>query len=99
MPTCQHCHRKWTWKQTFKKSFTLSHQLTCPFCGEKQYITSKARKRSAYLSFIPPLTLLLPIFFDISSILSISILIGSGLCLIGIYPFMIELSNKEEPLW
>jgi CXXC-20-CXXC protein len=99
LPTCQHCHRNWTWKQTVKKSFTLSNQMTCPFCGEKQYISSKTRKRSGLLSFIPPLTMLITLLFDTSIFLTISMLIGSGLALIGIYPFMIELSNKEEPLW
>ncbi|MDR4889763.1 hypothetical protein RGU12_19910 [Fredinandcohnia sp. QZ13] len=50
MPTCQKCKNKWSWKQTFKKSFTFTNAMTCPYCGEKQYITARTRKISASFS-------------------------------------------------
>ncbi|WP_188456024.1 TIGR04104 family putative zinc finger protein [Virgibacillus oceani] len=98
MPTCQNCNQRWRWKQTVKKSFTLDTGMKCPHCGEKQYPTSKSRKRSGLCTFILPLTLLLPIVFDISALAGLGILLGCGILLIGIYPLMIELSDQDESL-
>lgn len=48
----------------------------------------------------PSLVLFLSLVFDISSILVlVSLMAGGLLIVLGIYPFLIELSNEEEPLW
>ncbi|WP_338025379.1 TIGR04104 family putative zinc finger protein [Caldalkalibacillus thermarum] len=99
MPVCQNCGERWTWNQTFKRMFTLATSMRCPYCEKKQYLTTKSRRRSSFCGFVPPLTLLLPIIFDASSLTTIIILIGTSLLMIGIWPFFIELSNQEEPLW
>lgn len=62
MPTCQNCGHKWSWKQTFKRSFVLSDGMTCPYCEEKQYITASARKRSTLMVFIAPVIMFFNIF-------------------------------------
>lgn len=98
MPTCQNCHYKWSWKQTLKKSFILSEGMTCPYCEKKQYITSRARKRSTVIPFLVPLIMLGNLIFGTSyfSLIALIILIPF---IFVIYPFIIELSNKEEALW
>ena len=98
MPTCQNCDNKWSWKQTFKKSFTLGTGMTCPFCGVKQYITPRSRKKSSLVAFIAPILLLSNLFFG-PSLLILFVLIGSISLFLGLYPFYIEISNKEEPFW
>jgi|SRR5690625_119355 len=98
MPTCQNCGKDWNWKQTVKRSFTLGTGMKCPYCESKQYFTTKARRRSSLLSFIVPLLILLPWLFELSIPAIISIFIGFFLVFIGIYPFLVELSNQEEPL-
>ncbi|WP_053363475.1 TIGR04104 family putative zinc finger protein [Bacillus sp. FJAT-27251] len=99
MPTCSSCNRKWTWKQTMKKSFSLDIGLDCPHCGAKQFITAKTRKRSAGLNFIPPLCLLLPILFDVPTTAALSLLVTAGILNFSLYPFYLELTSKEEALW
>ncbi|MBY7143978.1 hypothetical protein KFZ56_13175 [Virgibacillus sp. NKC19-3] len=99
MPTCQNCHHKWSWKQTFKKSFTLGGGMTCPYCEEKQYITPRTRTRSTIITFIIiALFMLSNLFFGPSYIFFFVIISVLPLFLVT-YPFFIELSNKEEPLW
>ena len=98
MPTCQSCGKDWSWKQTVKSSFTLDTGMKCPHCESKQYLTTKARRRSSIFPFIVPLLILLPLLFDLSISVMFSIFIVFYLVFIGIYPFLIELSNQEESL-
>ncbi|GAB4074859.1 hypothetical protein GCM10028778_23620 [Barrientosiimonas marina] len=67
--------------QTFKKSFTLDTGMVCPYCGEKQYVTQRSRKKNALYAFIAPVLLLLILFI---------------LIYLGVYPNLVELSNEEE---
>ena len=98
MPTCQNCNQKWSWKQTLKSSLTLATGMICPYCKEKQYVTSRTRKRSSLVGFIAPILMLLNIFFG-PSIAIVFILIVFFPLFLGIYPYWIELSNEEEFLW
>ena len=99
MPVCQNCEQKWTWKQTVKKSFTLDTAMPCPHCDQKQYITSKSRKRGAPLTMIIPFLIFIPYFFDITLLIAISLYVVVGIGVMLIHPFLIELSNQEEAFW
>ena len=96
MPVCQNCHQKWTWKQTFKKSFTLDNGMYCPYCEKKQYITKASRVRSALILFLP-ITLLnvWNLSFGPSMIILYIWIILIPL-VIGLYPFWVELSSTEK---
>ncbi|AYV71651.1 hypothetical protein M1D49_18525 [Bacillus sp. PK3-056] len=95
MRTCQNCDQKWTWKQTLKSSFTLDNKLICPHCREKQYVTSRTRG----ITFMA--TILIITFTLLSNLLLgpsfvfVVILISFILIVLGLYPFWVELSNKE----
>ncbi|HSI67296.1 MAG TPA: TIGR04104 family putative zinc finger protein [Planococcus sp. (in: firmicutes)] len=100
MPVCQNCREQWSWKQSIRNSFTLDHGLKCPNCERKQFLTKRARKRMILFALYPSLVMLLSLVFDISSILVLVALMAGGfLILLGIYPFLVELSNDEEALW
>ncbi|ASN05629.1 TIGR04104 family putative zinc finger protein [Virgibacillus necropolis] len=99
MPTCQNCHKKWNWKQTFKKSFTLGGEMTCPYCEEKQYLTARMRKRSTIIPFIITSLIMLGNLFFGPSYVFVFALLGLFPLFFGIYPFFVELSNREESLW
>ncbi|MGM7721764.1 TIGR04104 family putative zinc finger protein [Metabacillus sp. Hm71] len=95
MPNCQNCGKQWTWKQTVKSLF----KFNCPYCGKKQYETASSRRRRDIFSFLPLLSLPINSFVHYSWItVLISLLIMITL-IFAVYPFMIRLSNKEEPLW
>lgn len=99
MPTCQNCHHKWSWKQTFKRSFTLGGGMTCPYCEEKQYVTSRVRKKSTIIPFIIMALIMLSNLFFGPSYIFLFALVSLMPLFLWIYPFFIELSNKDESLW
>ncbi|WP_373896311.1 TIGR04104 family putative zinc finger protein [Virgibacillus sp. CBA3643] len=100
MPVCQNCHNKWSWKQTFKRSFTSTLDgMTCPYCEEKQYLTSRVRKGSTIIPFIIITLIMLSNLFFGPSFVFFFALLGLIPLFFGIYPFFVELSNKEEALW
>lgn len=97
MPTCQSCNNHWSWKQTIKKMFTLDTGMNCPSCGNKQFLTSKSKKRSNVLIFLPPFIMLLAILFDIPAPVTLVLLAMAFFVATAIYPFLIKLTSVKEP--
>ncbi|PKR76796.1 hypothetical protein CEY16_13330 [Halalkalibacillus sediminis] len=95
MPICQSCGNQWSWKQTFRKMFTLDVSIECPYCKKKQYQTRTSRKRAAYMTLLILLPLILPIAPEIKLIILFSFFV---ICTIG-FPYMIQLSNEEEHMF
>lgn len=96
MPTCQQCHRKWNWKQTFKNMWTLSNRLSCPYCQEIQYQTQRSKSQGALLNMVVLLPLLLNIFFQLPPVLLLSLFPVIVSIVLLLNPFLIKLSNTEE---
>ena len=97
MPACQNCHSQWSWKETFKRSFVLIGGMTCPYCGEKQYLTARMRKRSTLIMPIVILFILLGNLFFGPSYIALFAILGVIPLSIILYPFFVELSNEEDP--
>lgn len=96
MPTCEKCNNKWSWIQTLKKTTTLNPELTCLYCGEKQYQTQKSKKQIAFLTPTVLLPLLLQIFFDIPDVILFSLYFILVCMVMLSYPFLVKLKSKEE---
>jgi len=96
MPTCENCNNKWSWKQTFKKSFTLDNKMTCPYCGEKQYQTKKSNIKIGFLTPIVLLPLLIQIFFDVPVAILFSLFPVLFIVVMLLFPFLVELSSRED---
>lgn len=99
MPVCQNCQQTWSYRETLRKSFTLSMSMTCPHCGAKQYLTPESKKKSGMLSLIVPFIVFIPVFFDVSVLFMAGIYIIVLILLTGMLPFLMKLSSKEEPYW
>ncbi|WP_404335342.1 TIGR04104 family putative zinc finger protein [Planococcus rifietoensis] len=99
MPICQNCHKQWSWKQTVKKMFTLDTSMICPHCGKKQLLTTQSKKRAGLLNFLTPLAMLFGVLFNLSVITIFILIIASGVIVIAAYPFLVELTEEDEPLW
>ncbi len=99
MPSCQNCHQKWGWQQTFKKTCTLSIGMVCDHCGKKQYLTARNRKRSTVIPFLIISLIMLGNLFFGPSYIALFALIGLLPIVLLINPFFVELSNEEEPLF
>ncbi|TYS67523.1 hypothetical protein FZC76_13135 [Sutcliffiella horikoshii] len=98
-PTCANCHNQWSWKMTWKKIFTFKQAITCPFCGEKQYITKSARQKLTLLPIVIPFMNVPFLPFGVSGFYLAMMYV---VCLVGIaigMPALYELSNEEESLW
>lgn len=95
MPTCRNCDQKWTWIQTFKKSFTLDTAMICPYCEKKHYITKGTTIKTTLITFIAMTVMTFwSLFFGLSYAF-ISISISSVPLFVMLYPIWVELSNKE----
>jgi len=93
MPICQNCNEKWTWKQTMKTIF----KFICPHCGKKQYESTSSQQISGTLGIITPFILLpIVIWFEFSVGTAFMVVIVVGVLTLGLYPFMLKLSNKKE---
>lgn len=95
MPVCQNCKKEWTWKQTIKSLF----KLKCPYCGKKQYESTASKKRTSVLSVIPLIAMPIVIMFNLQWWTVVLLTIPMIAIVWSIYPYIIELSNEEEPLW
>ena len=99
MPVCTNCNNSWSWIEVVKKSFILKNSLTCLHCGAEQYPTARTKKMTSLISFCG-LTLIMGmnIFLGPSWVFFFALLL-LFLIFLATYPFILKLSNKEEPLW
>lgn len=95
MPICQNCGNKWTWKQTIKTIF----KLRCPHCGQKQYESTSSRIRSGIFGLLPVMLLPVNAWLDFSVGVVLPMVVMLVLIILGFYPFILKLSNEEEPYW
>lgn len=99
MPICQNCHHTWTWKETFKRSFTFDGGMECPYCKKMQYYSARFRKISSIIPFaVITLIMSCNFLFGPSYIFVIALLSLIPLYIV-IYPFTVKLSNEEKPLF
>ena len=99
MPSCKSCHSKWSWKQTIKKTFTAFRGMTCPNCGEKQYLTARTRRVNTAIPLIIVPLMMLGNLYSSPSYFALFALLGLIPLVFIIYPFYVELSNEEESLF
>jgi len=95
VPTCQSCSKKWTWKQTIKTIF----RFECPYCAKRQYESASSRIRSGVFWLVPLVFLPINAGFGFSVGLALLIAVILGFIILGLYPFILKLSNEEEPYW
>ena len=99
MPICTSCKNKWSWKQTVKKTTTLNPEMSCPYCGEKQYQSKRSKTTAPFLGLIVLLPLLIQSFFDVPVVILLSLIPLLAVIVFILYPFLIELSSEEEFLF
>ncbi|TMN22172.1 hypothetical protein FH966_04005 [Lentibacillus cibarius] len=95
MPICQHCGRKWSWKQTVRTIF----RLKCPYCGQKQYESASSRIRGGVFILIPIVMLPITTWLDFSVGTALLLAVITVFIILSLYPFVLTLSNEEEPYW
>jgi CXXC-20-CXXC protein len=96
MPECTNCGTRWKWSDALKRIFTVGTAIICPYCNEKQYLTSQSRRKMGILHMLLPLLILLPLVLDISFAVGFAIFSAAVVIVFSIYPFMMELTDKDE---
>jgi len=94
MPKCQNCKRQWSYIETLKCTWDFGKNMKCSYCGRQQYLTKESRKKTMMTMFfmIAPLAL----FFNSSQLLGLGALAVICVLYILIWPFLVELSSKEN---
>ena len=79
-----------------RKSFTLDTGIICPYCEKKQYPTKSTRIKNFLITFTAMSVIMLWSLFFGPSFVLLFILISFVPLSVILYPFWVELSNKEE---
>lgn len=99
MPNCENCGQRWKWKTLALKTLKLTNKVNCPFCGKAQYIIPKSRKKTAIFSFLPAFLILTSGWVFDLSVLGVILLAAILLVVtLGLYPFLMKLSNEDKIL-
>lgn len=93
MPVCQKCGNTWTWGQTMKSMF----RMRCPHCRTKQYQSAASRNKNFLFVIIPILMIPINVWFEISIVVAVTVGVILSMIILSVYPFLLKLSNEEEP--
>jgi len=74
-------------------------RLKCPNCGAKQYESAASRKNTWIISALPGVLLPLYWFTDITIMTAFIVLMVLYLLVFCFFPFVMKLSNEQEPFW
>lgn len=66
---------------------------------EKKYESAASRKRTSMISIIPLIAVPINLLLNLPWWNVIVLMIPLIVIVLGIYPYLIKLSNEEEPLW
>lgn len=66
---------------------------------KKQYESAASRKRTSMISIIPLIAVPINLLLNLPWWNVIVLMIPLIVIVLGIYPYLIKLSNEEEPLW
>lgn len=99
MPVCSNCKNEWSWVTSMKVGLKFQRGVECEFCGEKQFQTQTSMRKASLCNMAPLLILPLIIFFDFSVVLTFVCLLVLQLIVLTLFPFTLELSPEQEPLW
>lgn len=96
---CKKCNHQFKYLESINTGLIPKIGVKCPKCKTQLYYTAKSRKQSMYLIFIMPIIAFLLIMFNVDVTVSIGIAGIIGLMTIFLFPFTMELTDEEEPLW
>ncbi|SER76427.1 cxxc_20_cxxc protein [Gracilibacillus ureilyticus] len=96
MPICQQCNHQWTWRETVKRFFSLTSEAICPNCHNRQYVTSRSRKKLGLLNFFPPVAIFVPLIIGAKIYVSLSVLVSELILMVSFLPYLIELENVKQ---
>ncbi|WP_160842084.1 TIGR04104 family putative zinc finger protein [Halobacillus halophilus] len=99
MPVCRNCGNEWFWKDTQRLSIRRDRGAVCQFCGEKQFQSRKSMRKVSLFHLLPSLVLPFALVMDVSIVSGLALLFTAEAVFLSAFPWMVELTNQEEPIW
>ncbi len=99
LPVCQNCSQKWTWKMTMRQFFRFKRSMICENCGATQYQSKESLWKMNLIGIGPYIFIPFLIGFNTSLPIVISYAAVAILLFLMISPYLLTLSNQEEPLF
>lgn len=96
MARCTECQTEWTFKDKARTFKSLSGEMKCPYCGKEQFINKKTQKQTGLANMIIPVTMLLPIPFDVPLSIHLPLIVLGIIAVIVLNISLIKLSGKKE---
>lgn len=101
LPVCVECGEEWTFREALKQCMKNSN-ITCPYCGHKQYRTKKSALKANLLNIPIPISIIIIQLFD-NSLLGVAVCLSCAAYLVlSLNPYFVELQEKDsinETLW
>lgn len=99
MPICQNCKNRWSWSYTMKQIIRFRKKMNCFYCKEVQYESQNSRYKSSFFSLIPSISIPITILLDFSIPILILFYFVLAIGFMATTPYILELSNEDEPFW
>lgn len=100
MNYCPNCHSKILRWYLFKRSLIKKeYPVKCPECSQPLYFTAKSLKMTLALITILPIMLIMFVVFNVQEEITGLIMLVTLLIMLTGYPFLLELTDKEEKLF
>lgn len=97
LPVCLECGEEWSFREALKKSMK-NQDITCPYCGHKQYRTKKSALKANMLNIPIPFMTVVPLLFDntLFSSLGIAVYLScAAYFIISLIPYFVDLQDTD----
>ena len=94
LPVCVECGEEWTFRDALKQCMKNSN-ITCPYCGHKQYRTKRSALKANLLNIPIPFLIIIIQLFD-NSLLGVVVYLSCAAYLVlSLTPYFMELQEKD----
>ena len=94
LPVCVECGEEWSFREALKKCMKNSN-ITCPYCGHKQYRTKKSALKANLLNIPIPFLIIIIQLFD-NPLLGVVVYLSCAAYLVlSLNPYFVELQEKD----
>lgn len=101
LPVCIECNEEWTFREALKQSMK-NNNITCPYCGHKQYRTKKSALKASLLNISIPFITIVPQLFNHFLLGIVVYLSCVAYLILSLNSYFVELQENDsinETLW
>jgi len=95
LPKCDQCRTMFSWGQVFKSMSLFYRPIICATCGTENRITFRSRLIGSMIVMLIPIAGFVSTVSSFSLLVSITLIIGTGLIAMLIQPYFMKYSSDE----